>query len=196
MQQSNPSKLRWTVGGGDRQGKEPFLIVIAGGVRCALALGEVGEVLRPLAVTQVAGAPPEVAGVAVVRGRSLPVLRLAGLFDDEGVGGRRPTDAGPVDAGPSDARPAGRWVTLHDPKAPVLAVDAVERVRWLDAQELDRADLLSEAAAGAVGRLGALDRQILVCLETARIVEALDLPHRSIASDEAAAGDSSIGDSR
>jgi chemotaxis signal transduction protein len=119
-------------------------------------------------MAQVAGAPPEVAGVAVVRGRSVPVLRLAGLFDD----------------GKAANREAARWVTLREPKAPVLAVDEVERVFWLDAEELDRAELLSEAAAGAVARLGALDRQILVCLETARIVEAVDLPQSPPSSGE------------
>lgn len=148
-------------GDGEKKGKEPFLIVAAGEVHCALALGEVGEVLRPLPTTPVAGAPPEVAGVAVVRGRSVPVLRLARLFEGEDERSRDPATA--------------RWVTLREPNAPVLAVDAVERVHWMGAGELDRADLLSEAAAGAVGRLGTLDRQILVCLETARIVRAAEL---------------------
>lgn len=195
MQQPNSSQLRWNVGGGDRQNREPFLLVSAGGVLCALPLDEVGEVLRPLAITQVAGAPPEVDGVAVVRGRSVPVLGLARLFDAgrldrDGIDPR--IEEGEIGEGEDagDPRPgrrrASRWVTLRNPKAPVLAVDAVDQVRWLNVEELDRADLLSEAAAGALGRLGTLDRQILVCLETTRIVQAVDLPSPSATPGESA----------
>jgi purine-binding chemotaxis protein CheW len=54
------------------------LVFIVGGVRCALPLGDVREVVRAVAVTPLPTAPAIVEGVIDVRGRIVPVLDLRG----------------------------------------------------------------------------------------------------------------------
>lgn len=54
----------------------PALLLASGSVGCALPLTEVLEVMRPLPIEAVAGAPPYVAGLAVVRGAAVPVVAL------------------------------------------------------------------------------------------------------------------------
>lgn len=137
---------------------QPFLIVRAGDLLCALELSQVGEVLRPLPLSRVAGAPSAVSGLAVVRGRSMPVLDLTRLLS----GGRSgdPT----------------RWVTLNAPGAFALAVDGVDSIRWLDDAALEASRLFSEVAKGALTRVGSLDRNILLHFESAKILAQL-APH-------------------
>ncbi|MCB1056424.1 MAG: chemotaxis protein CheW [Acidobacteria bacterium] len=135
---------------------QPFLVVRAGRLLCAIELSQIGEVLRPLAMSTIRGALPAVAGLAVVRGRSVPVLDLRRLLSE---------DSPP---------PPSRWVTLRSPGPLAVAVDGVEEVRWLQPDELDEAPLLSESAAGTLTRIGALDRDILLHFEGARILPLLE----------------------
>jgi purine-binding chemotaxis protein CheW len=118
----------------------------------ALPLGEVIETMRPLPVERLAGAPPFVSGVAVVRGEPLTVVDLARMLD------------------PAAHTAAGRFVTLRvGDRRVVLAVDEVRGVGSIAEAELRQMPpLLSQAAAGVVATLGALDRQLLLVLDCSR----------------------------
>lgn len=120
---------------------------------CALPLPAVIETMRPLPVEPLAGAPPFIAGFAVIRGEPVPVVDAGRLL-------------GAVDAEPR------RFVTLRGARGTIaLAVDAVLGVRTLAADQLSALTPL----AGAVGHeviaaVGTLDAQLLLVLETARLV--------------------------
>ena len=121
----------------------------------ALPLAHVVETMRPLATSPVAGAPGFVAGVAIIRGAPVPVIDAAALLGREG--------------GRADA---GRLVTVRVGQRHIaLAVDAVLGVRDLaDASLAELPSLLSDARAGGVASLGALDDGLVVFLEGARLV--------------------------
>jgi purine-binding chemotaxis protein CheW len=94
--------------------RRPVLCVQVLGWRCAIPLEHVVETMRPLPVLPLAGAPQLVLGLAVVRGRPLPVVDAAALF-----GGSAPAAA-------------GRFVSLRAPgRQLVLAVGAVDGVHDL-----------------------------------------------------------------
>ena len=122
---------------------------------CALPLEQVVETMRPLATSPVAGAPAFVSGVAIIRGAPVPVIDAAALL---GGGGARAE--------------AGRLVTVRvGPRHVALAVDAVLGVRDLSGASLaGLPSLLSDARAGGVASLGALDDGLLVFLDGARLV--------------------------
>jgi purine-binding chemotaxis protein CheW len=133
-----------------------FLVVRAQGWTCALPLEEVIETLRPLPVSPVAGVPPFVRGVSVVRGEPTPVISLAVLMG--GAASREPR----------------RFVLLRVPERRVaLEVDEVLGLRELSLAELGAVPpLLRNAASGHLEVLGTLDGQLLGALRTARLVPA------------------------
>jgi purine-binding chemotaxis protein CheW len=121
---------------------------------CALPLERVIETLRPLPIEPLSGAPPFVCGVSIIRGEPLPVV-----------------DAGLV-LGAGRAR-ATRLVTLKldGARGAALAVDAVIGVRAFERSALSELPpLLREAAAETVVALGSLDRELLLLLESGRLV--------------------------
>lgn len=59
------------------------LVFRAGSLLCALRLDEVIETMRPLPARPLAGTPPYVPGVAVIRGVPTPVLDVARLLAGE-----------------------------------------------------------------------------------------------------------------
>jgi purine-binding chemotaxis protein CheW len=132
--------------------EESFLVCRMATCLCALPLDHVVETLRPLPIEMLAGAPPFVLGVSVVRGEPLPVVDLAQLLD--GV-----------------AAPIARLVTLATGRGRVaLAVGDVLGLRTLGAeQRRELPDLLREGCAG-VAALGALDSELLLVLRGARLV--------------------------
>jgi len=117
-----------------------------------LPLAATVETYRPLPVEPVAGSPPFVLGVAVVRGAALPVVDLTRL-----VTGRpgRPT----------------RFVTVKARERHVaLAVDAVIGVRPLPKQWLHSLPPLLSASDGeTVVAVGTLDAELAMVLETSRL---------------------------
>jgi len=133
-----------------------FLLVRAQGWTCALPLAEVLETLRPLPVSPVAGVPPFVRGVSIVRGEPTAVISLATLL------------------GGTAAHEPRRFVLLRLPERRVaLEVDEVLGLRGLDASALDAVPpLLQGAAAGHLEVLGTLDGQLLGALRTARLLPA------------------------
>jgi purine-binding chemotaxis protein CheW len=111
------------------------------------------ETMRPLRIEPIAGAPPFLAGLAIVRGEPMPVVDAACLI------------------GAPAAHPS-RFVTLRTGRRQIaLAVDAVLGVRTLAAAELSALPPLTGAVAGEiVAAIGALDAQLVVVLEAARLV--------------------------
>lgn len=131
-----------------------MLVVVAGARRCALPIGRVIETMRPLPIEVVAGAPPFVLGVALVRGAPTPVIDLGAMLG--GAASPAPRRFVTVDAG-------GRQVAL--------AVDEVVGVRQLDPQaSAGLPPLLAEAAAGTLETLGRLDAGLLAVLRAGQLV--------------------------
>jgi purine-binding chemotaxis protein CheW len=120
---------------------------------CALPLELVIETMRPLPIEPIAGAPPFLAGLAIVRGEPMPVVDAARLL---GAGEGQPR----------------RFVTLRAGQRRIaLAVDAVLGVRTLAADELSALPAMAGAVAGeTVTAIGSLDAQLVVVLEAARLV--------------------------
>src|SRR5690349_11670254 len=88
-----------------------WLIVRAGARRCAIALADIGETMRPQPITTLPGVPPPVLGSAVIRGAIVPVIHAAALLGE----------------GDSDPR---RFVTIKvGHRSVALAVDEVMGLR-------------------------------------------------------------------
>ena len=134
--------------GGDR-----FLLCRIGSCIGALSVKDVRETMRPLPIEPLSGAPSFVLGLAIVRGSPTPVI-----------------DAGRL-LGSSASAPA-RFISLKmEERAAVLAVDAVLDIRVLPKGILvDTPPLLREADQSLVSVIGALDAELLVVLEAARLL--------------------------
>ena len=123
---------------------------------CAVPLAYVSEVMRPLPIEPLAGAPAGVPGMAIIRGRVTPVVDLDALFGD----------GAPVQSGSS------RFVTLRiGDRTVALLVDAVRTIRtfaWGVFESLP--PLWQGPHPPAVAALGAVDRELVFVLETARLL--------------------------
>ena len=126
---------------------------------CALPLEHVIETLRPLPVEPVAGAPPFVLGLAVIRGTPLPVIDAARLL------------------GADDAR-TERFVTVMAGNRRVaLAVDHVLGVRAVAPQSLHALPpLLHDADTDVIAAIGLLDAELLLVLRSTRLLPEDALP--------------------
>ena len=122
---------------------------------CAVPLAQVVETMRPLPVEPVAGVPGFILGVSIIRGTPLPVVDGARLLGTAG-----------------GERPAGRFVTVRAGDRQVaLAVDAVIGVHQIARESVrDLPPLVRTAHADAVSAIGALDAELLVVLESARML--------------------------
>jgi purine-binding chemotaxis protein CheW len=127
----------------------------------ALALLDVRETMRPLPIEPLAGTPPFVLGLAIVRGSPVPVIDAGRLLNPSAL-----------PYSPIALSFASRFVSLKlGDRTAALAVDAVLDVRSLAAGMLaDIPLLLSEASEDLVSLVGALDTELLLVLETARLV--------------------------
>jgi purine-binding chemotaxis protein CheW len=131
------------------------LISRAGGKLLALALRDVVEVLRPLPVSRLDGAPDFVLGAAVIRGAAVPVIDARSLLG-----------AGPASQVPS------RWISLRlGARRAALAVDEIAGTRALDDSSLQTMPpLLGSAVAGVAEAVGAVDAQLLLVLRAGKLV--------------------------
>ena len=128
----------------------PMLFVRAGAHRCALPVSAVVETMRPLPIRPLAGLPACVRGVAVVRGKPLPVVDLGCLI------GGAPTEI-------------GRLVTVRaNDRTLSLAVTHVRGVGALDPAALSALPSLLGAAAAQA--LGAEAGELLQVLDGARLL--------------------------
>jgi purine-binding chemotaxis protein CheW len=121
---------------------------------CAFGLDQVSETMRPLPAEAVAGMPPFLLGLAIIRGAPLPVVdgaRVLGLAHDS---------------------PPARFVVVKVAgRKAAIAVDEVVGIRTLAADTLDQLPpLLAGADAQAVLAIGQLDFQLLLLLDSARLI--------------------------
>ena len=129
------------------------LIVECGSHRCALPIESVVETMRPLPIEQVPHVPDFVRGLAIVRGRAMPVVDLARVLGD------------------SDGR-VGRFVTVRAGGPGVaLAVRGVVGTQVLELAQIEQLPPLAGRASPELIRgLAVLDQQFLLLLEVARIL--------------------------
>ncbi|MDB5097426.1 MAG: CheW-like protein [Cyanobacteria bacterium RYN_339] len=130
-----------------------ILVLIVRERTYALPLAGVVEVMRPLPLRALEGAPAYVLGIATIRGQAVPVV-----------------DPGQLVAGtPGTPR---RFVTVRSGQRLVaLAVEAVVGVRQLPRQALaDLPGFLANAAAGALAGLGAPDGEVLALLDAGKLL--------------------------
>jgi purine-binding chemotaxis protein CheW len=120
---------------------------------CAVPIEHVSETMRPLPVEPLAGTPPFVLGVAVLRGAPTPVVDGAML-----LGGGSAT--------------AGRFLAIRiGERRALIAVDAVLGVRALSLEEIRALPpLLRGPGLEAVDGMGSLDGDLLVVLGAARVI--------------------------
>jgi purine-binding chemotaxis protein CheW len=141
-----------------------FLLCRIGSRIGALAVKDVRETMRPLSIEPLTGTPPFVLGITIVRGSAVPVIDPGRLLDPAVLPSAAITS-------PSSAR----FVSLKlGDRTAVLAVDAVLDVRSLGPEILVQVPpLLREAGEELVSAMGALDTQLLLVLEAARLVPDL-----------------------
>lgn len=134
----------------------PVLTLRFGQCACAVPLAYVTEVMRPLPVEPLAGAPAGVSGVAIIRGRVTPVVDLGILFG----------------AGAIARTGSARLVALRvGDRAVALLVESVQAIRTLARGELESLPPLWQGAhPPAVAALGVVDRELLVVLEATRLL--------------------------
>lgn len=152
-------------GDGTPGGSDDWLLCRAGSFLCALRLTDVVEIMRLLPIEPIAGAPPFVRGLSIVRGMPTLVVDIAHL-----LGGRAPSPQ--------------RQITVKvGTRIVALAVDSVLGVRSIETADAINPlpPLLREAASDTVSAIGRLDTDLLLFLDTARIVpdslfESLDTP--------------------
>lgn len=131
------------------------LVFTVGQRASALHLRDIWEVMRPLPIESVAGAPNFVPGVAIIRGAALPVVDLGMLLEHR------------------SQRAWGRFVTVKvgGARSVALAVDEVVGVRSLEGSQLAALPpLLRDAESDVIEAIGAADAQLLVVLRAARLM--------------------------
>lgn len=134
-----------------RPGARPVLLCQAASVRCAFPLDVVAEVMRPLPVQPVAGVPPFVRGMTVVRGEAAPVVDAALL-----LGGA-----------PSNS---ARFVSLRaGTRSVVVAVDMVTGVVDLPSTA-GLPPLVAHSSGEAIAAIGVLDTEFLLVLRSAHLI--------------------------
>src|SRR5512142_3085995 len=121
-----------------------YLLLDAGGRRCALPATAVKETMRPLPVEPVVNAPAFALGMAVIRGAATPVLDLGVLLGGERV-------------------PHSRFVTLRAGDHTVaLAATAVLGLREIQDKDIAQMPpLLSGAEPGAADHIALRDGVLL-----------------------------------
>lgn len=132
----------------------PYLICRSHTSLFALPLALVAETMRPQPSDPLGAMPPFLLGVSVIRGAPVPVVDAARLL------------------GSAQRAPPRRIVTLKVGERRVaLAVESVIGVRALSAAALEEVPpLLRGAAEATVAALATLDAQLLLVLQSARIV--------------------------
>lgn len=130
------------------------LLVRARSWLCALPVVDIIETMRSLPIVSFASGLRFLRGISVVRGAPVPIVDLAALLGaEDGAGGRM-------------------FVAMRcGAKRYCLEVDEVVGISDIDVGKLEKAPpLLSGVMAEYVERLAVLDGQVLVTLETARLI--------------------------
>jgi purine-binding chemotaxis protein CheW len=139
---------------GAREAAGPsWLLCRAGRIRCALPIEYVIEIMRVLPLEQLAGAPPYVRGVSVIRGAPVPVVDVGLIISDRIT---QPT----------------RLVTIRAASRTIaLAIETVLGLSAIAADALGQLPpLLEDIATDTIAAIGARDCELLVFLRTGRLV--------------------------
>ena len=123
---------------------------------CALEMQGLGEVMRPQPVDPIAGFPPFVEGVSIIRGEVTPVVDLTGLLCGQG---------GQFGA-------LQRFVTIHsDGRQVALRVDEVAGIQVLEASIWQKLPALVEQVQGEhLTALASLGGELLLLLRRAQLL--------------------------
>ena len=134
-----------------------LLLVRCAGSSFGLPVASILEIMRPLPVEAVPGAPAFLAGLAIIRGAATPVASMRAMLGAEPA-------------------PASRFVLLRTGTRRVaLAVDTVTGLARIPETDLASAPpLVGRIASGALDSVAALDGALLLILETGRLLD--DLP--------------------
>lgn len=130
-----------------------ILLVRAAERNCALDISCVIETMRPLPVVPVAGAPPFVCGLSIIRGTPIPVVALPLLFG-------------------SHAGSITRFVMVRTGARRIaLAVEKVLGVFEHSSASLSQMpSLLQDATENVVEAIGRTDSELLLVLNLSRLV--------------------------
>jgi purine-binding chemotaxis protein CheW len=132
-----------------------MLVTRVGSVVCAFPILHVIETMRPLPIEPVAGVPDFVAGLAIVRGSPIPVVNAAMLLGGVATAGTRFV------------------IVRSGDRRVALLVDAVLDVRTIEPSVLAALPPLIGGASREVAlAIGALDAELVVVLDAARILSA------------------------
>lgn len=120
---------------------------------CALPMAHVAEVMRPLPIETMPGAPDFVLGMSLIRGEPTPVLNMARLLNEP------ETDV-------------GRFVTIKAIGRPLaLAVSMVQGVRGVDAAALRlMPSLMRDVDLDVVAYIGVRDAALLLVLDSLKLL--------------------------
>jgi purine-binding chemotaxis protein CheW len=139
--------------GGDEASRTSWLLCRAGTILGALPIEHVVEIMRPLPIEQITGAPEYVRGLSVIRGAPVPVIDVGLLL------------GGAITS-------CTRLVAIKAATRTIaLAVDEVIGITGIAADALGQLPpLLRDAATDAIAAIGALDSELIVFLRTGRLV--------------------------
>lgn len=155
----------------DERDTDFSLVCRVGATRlCALPLAHVLETLRPQRLEPLNGAPPHVLGIALIRGVAQPVVDVARLLGER----------------PGASHEVSRYVTLRvDERRVALAVGEVLGIRAIAQKDLQPLPpLLRHAAQGTVAALAAFDAELLLVLDSARLLPDEEPPPPEPPPDE------------
>jgi len=148
LNRSAPSAVR-----ADETGRTAWLLCRAGRLRIALPIETVVEIMRMLPLEPVTGAPKYVNGLSVIRGAPVPVVDVGLLV------------AGEI------TRPARLVAIRTGGRITALAVDEVIGINAIAEDAFGRLPpLLQEAASDTISAIGAVDSELLICLQAGRLV--------------------------
>lgn len=131
----------------------PLLLFRAAGLRFALPISHAVEILRPLSLDPVPGAPGFVLGISIVRGLATPVVSLRGLL------------------GAACEEPSRLILLRVGARRVALAVEGVEGISPIPGSVFSGAPpLLGRVASGALEAVAALDGELLIVLEAGKLL--------------------------
>jgi len=154
-----------SVAGLSAEKRVAVLLCRVGSVVYAVPLSHVSETMRPLPFEVISGTAPFVDGVSIIRGGPVPIVDLARLL------------------GNATSEPRTRLVVVRvGERRAALSVGKVIGVHSLESGAVrELPPLLGGASAEVIRAVGSLDAQLLLLLETSRV-----LPESSWASLEGA----------
>ncbi|MNS65122.1 CheW-like domain protein [compost metagenome] len=142
------------------------VFALAGDRAVAVPVDTVIETMRPLPVEPLAGLPPWVEGVALIRGRPTPVLNVAALLGESGQAS------------------LGAFVTVRAERcALALAVRRVTGVGSLEPGEWQALPSIAAGVTEAVEAVGVLGARLTTVLSASRLI-----PDEAMARIEAELG--------